>query len=168
LEALGFEWQLKPMSPAKTWVERFQELTDFRKRFGHADVPGTWPENQPLSEWVRRQRGRDQPKLTSQQRRRLDELGFRWALRESDWEQRFSELRAFWQRHGHCDVPRQWSENPGLHGWVLRQRYRKHTLSAERISKLDELNFRWPTPEGGTIRSPITGRFVVSQANDDQ
>jgi hypothetical protein len=161
LKALGFEWQLKPMSPAKTWEERFQELTDFHKRFGHCDVPGTWPENQPLSEWVKRQRGRDQTKLTSQLRRRLDELGFCWALRESDWEQRFSELRFFWLKHGHCDVPRKWSENPSLHGWILRQRYRKHTLSPERIRKLDELSFRWPTPEEGTTRSPITGRFVV-------
>ena len=48
-------------------------------------------------------RSRDKGKLTPEQRRRLDELGFCWALRETDWEQQFSELKAFWQTHGHCD-----------------------------------------------------------------
>lgn len=113
---------------------------------------------------VSRQRGRDKAKLTPEQRRRLDELGFYWALREMNWEQRFSELGSFWEKHGHCDVPRRWPDNPGLRGWVLRQRYRKHTLRADRIRKLDGLNFRWLSVEGGTARSTTTGRFVIGRS----
>ncbi len=162
LDKLGFDWQVKPMSPAKTWEERFQELVGFQKRFGHCDVPGAWPGNQPLSEWVTRQRSRDKRKLSSEQRHRLDDLGFCWALRETNWDQRFSELHAFWEKYGHCDVPRQWPGNPGLRGWLLRQRYRKHTLSAGRIRKLNGLNFRWRGPGGGKERLSVTGRLVAS------
>jgi hypothetical protein len=65
-------------------------------------------------------------------------------VREDNWAQRFAELVAFKKLHCHCDVPRDWPENPHLGRWVLHQRYRKHTLSAERIRKLDWLDFRWP------------------------
>jgi hypothetical protein len=162
LKELGFDWKVKRMSPAKTWEERFQELADFHKRFGHCDVPGKWPKKPQLSLWVARQRGRDNGNLTPDQRLRLDDLGFCWAVRETNWEQRFSELQAFWEKHGHCDVPRSWSENPGLGGWALRQRYRKETLSGERIRKLDRLGFRWLDPDKGKKRSEITGRFVMN------
>jgi hypothetical protein len=92
---------------------------------------------------VARQRGRDKAKLTSLQKRRLEKLGFVWAVRESHWAQRFAELVAFKKQHGHCEVPRDWPKNPRLRGWVFRQRYRKDTLSAERIKKLNRLDFRW-------------------------
>jgi hypothetical protein len=144
LERLGFIWQLRPMSPRKTWEERFRELVDFHKRFRHCAVPYTWPENQPFAFWASRQRGRDKARLTSLQRRRLEKLGFVWAVRQNHWAQRFAELVAFKKQHRHCEVPRDWPKNPRLGGWVLRQRYRKATLSAERIKKLNRLDFRWP------------------------
>jgi len=146
LAGLGFVWQAKLMSPARSWEERFQELIQFKRRFGHCDVPAVWAENQPLAEWVRRQRGRDQAKLGADQRRRLTELGYCWAPREINWEERFAELRAFEKIHGHCNVPQ---EAPELRRWVLRQRYRKRTLSEERVRKLDQLNFEWLRLERG-------------------
>jgi hypothetical protein len=162
LAKLGFVWQLTVMSPAITWDERFQELAIYKKRFGHCEVPPTWPENQPLAEWTRRQRGRDMKKLSAEQRRRLTDLGFCWTPRESNWEQRFGELQNFWQTHGHCNVPRRWMNDPHLRGWALRQRYRAQTLSAERVRKLDRLNFKWLGAKRGVTRSRISGRFVES------
>lgn len=86
--------------------------------------------------------------LTAEQMQRLDGLGFCWDAREANWEQRFAELVAIKQQRGHCDVPRDWPENPELAGWVLRQRYREHTLGPERIKKLEGLGFRWPATDG--------------------
>ena len=144
LDQLGFTWQLILMSPRKRWEERYQELVAFKKRFGHCDVPAGWPENRPLAEWGLRQRTRDKSKLTGDQKRRLNELNFCWGRREANWEERFTELVAFKRKHGRSDVPKNWPQNPRLGQWVLRQRYRKHTLSAQRIDKLDRLGFRWP------------------------
>jgi hypothetical protein len=148
LNRLGFVWQLIPMSPRKTWEDRFQELLAFKKRFNHIDVPSVWRSNQALSEWVKRQRGRDRVKLTPEQKRRLVEIDFCWEKRESSWEQRFEQLATFFKRFGNADVPKNWSENPALGRWVLHQRYRKNTLSSERIAKLDDLRFRWPATVG--------------------
>ncbi len=61
------------------------------------------------------------------------------------WDERFGQLKAFKQRHGHCEVPGQWPETPQLGRWVSQQRQRKKSnlLSAERIRRLDEIEFNW-------------------------
>jgi len=164
LTKLGFTWRVNLMSPMESWEERFQELVAFHQRFGHCEVPRPWPENKALAEWVRRQRGRDEGNLSVVQRQRLNEIGYRWNPRDSNWEQRFNELKSFWKANGHCNVPRDFKKNTGLRGWVLRQRYRKETLGADRVRKLDGLKFRWLGPNGGQVRSPVTGRFVENEA----
>lgn len=161
LSSLGFTWRLIPMSPRKTWDERFNELQDFKKRFDHCEVPMNWPENPPLALWVRRQKGRDKKHLSRRQFKRLSQLGLQWTLRENRWERMFKELSQFHKKKGHCNVPRYWQQSPGLGGWTLRQRYRKETLSSERIRKLDALGFRWPGSQRGTARCATNGRFVL-------
>ena len=46
------------LDPSALWDVRYNELKDFVKVNGHADVPAKFPENPPLSNWVRRQRQR--------------------------------------------------------------------------------------------------------------
>jgi hypothetical protein len=81
LNELGFDWVGNPMPPRKNWEERFRELRNFKQRFGHCQVPAMWAENTPLGAWVRHQRVlHKHGKLPAHQRRRLDELGFRWQV----------------------------------------------------------------------------------------
>jgi hypothetical protein len=58
---------------------------------------------------------------------------------------RYSQLVAFKEQHGHCDVPVKWSENPQLGGWVSRQRqFRKSgKLLPDRKQKLSQIGFKW-------------------------
>lgn len=161
LSSLGFIWRLIPMSPRKTWEQRFRELQDFKKRFGHCDVPLKWSENPPLAYWVQRQRSRDKKRLSRVQFDRLNRLGLLWTVRETRWDRMFKELSRFHGATGHSNVPRDWQQNPELGSWTLRQRYRKETLSSERIRKLDAVGFRWPSPHGGAARSATNGRFVI-------
>lgn len=49
LEQLGFVWD----SHSTTWEERFQELTEFKEIHGHANVPKSYKQNQPLAIWVK-------------------------------------------------------------------------------------------------------------------
>ena len=61
------------------------------------------------------------------------------------WEKRFSELVRFKAEHGHCNVPRRWSENPELGRWVAKQQavYRRGELSPDRVERLEALGFEW-------------------------
>jgi hypothetical protein len=59
------------------------------------------------------------------------------------WNDRFDRLKEFKEKHGHLYVPRKTEKQ--LNRWCITQRaYRKENkLSAERIAKLDSINFQW-------------------------
>jgi len=117
-------------------------------------VPDRWPENPQLAQWVGTQRkSYRQRRLDTHKIRRLEEIGFEWnPMRKvlELWERRFSDLIAFKNQRGHCNVPAEWSKNPQLGKWVSNQRgnYKRGTLSAERIKKLEALGFKWGKPPG--------------------
>jgi hypothetical protein len=66
----------------------------------------------------------------------LDKLGV-------TWDERFGELVAYKKRFAHCNVPKDWSENPHLGSWVANQRIRKAILSKDCIQRLNQIGFVW-------------------------
>lgn len=78
LESLGF---VESIFDAR-WEQRFAELEDFKKRFGHCFVPvKNWPENPALDNWCCHQRYHWK-ELSLSRRRRLKALGFEPKLNE--------------------------------------------------------------------------------------
>ena len=75
----------------------------------------------------------------------LDRLGVVWEPRKRNREDMFAELVAYRAKHGDCNVPLRWSENPRLGLWVHRQRQsrRRSTLPQDHISQLDKIGFVW-------------------------
>jgi hypothetical protein len=57
---------------------------------------------------------------------------------------RFSKLRHFKEREGHCRVSKSHKEDDhNLGNWVSSQRGKKDKLSPDQIKKLDALGFVW-------------------------
>src|SRR5262249_39956889 len=108
LNQLGFDW-----SPSETfWKERLSELEEFKRRFGHCNVPAKWAENSALGTWVYEMRTRGKKAIPSHRRREIETLGFDWEpTRTQWWEAKFQELEAFKNQFGHCNVPKDWPEN---------------------------------------------------------
>lgn len=59
LELIGFRWRIKrdpraepAVSAGLSWMDRFQQLEDYKGRFGNCNVPYRWSENTKLSSWV--------------------------------------------------------------------------------------------------------------------
>jgi hypothetical protein len=52
LESLGFEWDIY----SANWQSTLSELADYRKIYGHCNVPKNYRENSKLAYWVVRQR----------------------------------------------------------------------------------------------------------------
>jgi len=61
----------------------------------------------------------------------------------SSWDTNFGKLASFKERFGHCNVPKDWPENPKLGRWVRSQRRQKKSgnLTPERDRLLDEIGF---------------------------
>jgi hypothetical protein len=81
----------------------------------------------------------------------LESLGFEWKP-STAWEDRMSELTDYRKIHGHCNVPKSYSdENSKLVTWISTQRYqyrlrtegRQTYLTLSHIQELEDLGFDW-------------------------
>jgi hypothetical protein len=153
LNDLGFCWTHSTMS----WERRYQELRDFRKKYGHCHVSSS--DNSQLNGFVHRQRQEyrrylagNSTSMTVERIELLSRINFEWAKsHELSWEERRTDLEDYWERGGHSNVPQDYNTNYQLGQWCMNQRtkYRRnqdgdHTgLTSERIRKLEKLNFEW-------------------------
>eukprot|EP00542_Grammatophora_oceanica_P020276 CAMPEP_0194034854 /NCGR_PEP_ID=MMETSP0009_2-20130614/7302_1 /TAXON_ID=210454 /ORGANISM="Grammatophora oceanica, Strain CCMP 410" /LENGTH=546 /DNA_ID=CAMNT_0038675957 /DNA_START=139 /DNA_END=1780 /DNA_ORIENTATION=+ len=85
LETIGFVW--KTGDPRHVpWDDRFKELLEFKKKYGHVLVPIGYKDNTKLGNWVSTQRqerrllrlGRKSTRLTQERIEMLDKIGFIW------------------------------------------------------------------------------------------
>lgn len=84
LEEIDFQWS--STNPHHTpWEIRYEELREFVKKYGHAEVPIRWKENPKLSHWVSKQRHdfklkktKKSSRLSDDKVRKLNEVGFLW------------------------------------------------------------------------------------------
>jgi hypothetical protein len=88
----------------------------------------------------------------------LESLGFEWGSHGVAGEDRLRELADFCKINGHCNVPKNYSENSKLANWVQNQRYqyklylkgKRSLITPARIQALESLGFEW--------KSSISGR----------
>ena len=154
VELLEREKKLHHTRKSRTWDEFFQVLTVYKERHGDCEVLQRYKEDRPLGAWVGNQR-KDCAKLSSQQRTRLDSLGFDWSTRqerdERTWNEKLARLKVFRLEYGDCRIPQQtkddamqpWVDELGK--WVSHQRetFKNGKLCAEKIAKLEWIGFEW-------------------------
>lgn len=143
---------------AGQWVEKFDELCEYREKMGHCLVPHTYSESLPLARWVKRQRYQYKlmregkaSTMTNERVLALENIGFVWDSQGAAWGERLGELKEFRQVYMHCNVPSNFSENPQLATWVKCQRrqYKLHmegkpsNMTEDRIRHLENLGFEW-------------------------
>jgi Helicase associated domain len=150
-----------------SWYQRLNELYQFKLKYGHCDVPQKYAENRCLGIWVNKQRCErvvfDEclPKkakytdemepmktsLTVKKLYELEKIGFVWAKRKGDyiWNQHYNDLKSFFTKHGHSNLPCKYKPKPTLGRWITSQRsqFKRGTLPQEYIDKLDAIAFTW-------------------------
>jgi len=73
------------------------------------------------------------------------------SYQQDQWDRHYQELLKFKAKHGHCNVPHTYDDNPSLARWAKRQRYqytrkleqKQSCLSDARKEKLDAVGFVW-------------------------
>ncbi len=135
LNRLGFVWDIKEGQ----WLEYYNELCQFVEINGHTNVGGN---NRPLQAWMTRCRTKP---LSEEKTALLNGIGFVWDLKQDFWDKKFAALLEFKNKHGSCNVPSTYTEDPSLATWVIgrRVRWRNEQLTEEQIQSLDEVGFVW-------------------------
>ena len=157
LDGIGFIWQRNKRKSetklppdvhkvsSRTWSEMFSELSDFFKLQGHCNVPADWQAHPELARWVYHQRiAKRQNRLTTDQVRQMEEIGFAWSTNDGDWDTMFAKLVEH-LRPMHNGKPRERVVDAQLRSWIITQRqFKKHgELAAERERKLNSIGFEW-------------------------
>jgi hypothetical protein len=166
LEALGFVWERSPTFHDAGWAVWLTKLAAYKAAHGDCNVPGRWPEDPALGQWVSRQRTLkkklDRGELcegrSAARAARLEALGFEWVKQtwkwsdDAGWDLWLAKLAAYKAAHGDCNVPWGWAEGPKLANWVKTQRTLNKKLdrgepcegmTAARAARLDALGFDW-------------------------
>jgi hypothetical protein len=162
------------------WSPRLKELKNIQKENCHCLVPGLHTkdsETYPLACWVARQRqqyksSREDKKgciiFTEERIQKLNDIGFgggsKGSLVTVDWDERFEQLKAFRNEHGHCRVIRRQGANNQLASWLSRQRVqykllqqgKKSHMKEERIQKLNAIGFVWGAVRIVTLLQMVT------------
>ena len=103
-----------------------------------------------LYSWIATQRlNKRAGRLNAEQISRLENIGMIWTVRNNTWEVMYIRAAAFHADNGHLFVPSNWKKDPQLAAWISNQRKERrighHTLTPERISKLDQIGMVWDT-----------------------
>jgi hypothetical protein len=155
----------------RKWNQRIEEVKEFVLQHGHGRIPVSYPENQDLARWSKRQRYhykvylKNKMKLTTSslvgepfkiercymtQRRlkALNDAGFCFDLHVARWDRSYQLLK----RNKLCSTKHM---NYELKKWIGTQRFqmsllkqgKKSFLNPERIQKLNEIGFNWQDDE---------------------
>ena len=155
-----------------SWDTYFGKLVAFKEQSGHCNA-SSYGEDAPLGRWVAAQRNRrTKGALTDEQIARLDGLGFVWDWQDQKgqetWMKWYRELESYTREHGNPHVPRTHA-NIRLASWVWGQRQRRKgtykrngtvdLMTAEQVSLLDKIHFRWSGDEKWAARLEELKKF---------
>jgi hypothetical protein len=134
------------------WMNRLNELKDFKEVYEHCNVPRDWHENPQLGIWVMEQRTKMRKNtLEDYQLKELNLLGFSWERFKDQWDDRYEELVEFKRKYHHTNASR-YGPQTQLGSWVSTQRQNmvrgESRLTEERIAKLDDIGFDWSPLQG--------------------
>eukprot|EP00978_Attheya_sp_CCMP212_P014598 scaffold37308_cov49-Attheya_sp.AAC.1 len=151
LDDLGFVWKIDHYDVdrslrARQWEEMYKKLQGFKEIHGHCQVPANSKDELTLGQWVRNQRVFEKTgRLDETRFEQLDVVGFDWDPCGSHWNEMYAKLRAYHEKHGHCQIAITYPDDPVLGNWVrnLRVLQAKGKLKDDRVERLNDLEFVW-------------------------
>jgi hypothetical protein len=137
-EELSILFQWKFVADNDPWLKMYQRLKAFKIKCNHTRVPTGYKADPQLGNWVSNQRRicKDKDRIDL-----LNEIGFEWNARVSDWELMYHRLLMHKKEHGTECVPAIYKADPQLGNWVSNQR--QYCKDKYRIDLLNDIGFEW-------------------------
>ncbi|MEU9761734.1 Helicase associated domain protein [Streptomyces sp. NPDC047987] len=152
LQTIGMVWN----PAADAFAENLAAAAAFRAAHGHLRVPQSHitDDGRRLGEWLGKQRAQyKRGKLAPEGAAALEALGIEWvvSLAAEAWAAGLDAARAYYQEHGHLNVPKSYETTDGhrLGGWLNTQRVKNRNgeLPPDRVAALEELGVAWNATE---------------------
>jgi hypothetical protein len=144
----------KPIShPTETWQNGFKSYSKYLKSSGFSQVRQSLIfEGFKLGQWVSVQRvGYSRNKLTNEQEKALNDLGFIWNTIDYTWSLKYESYSKYIKETGDTQVPKGLIfEGFNLSKWISKQREAcsNNSIKSNRKRLLDDLGFIWQPISG--------------------
>ena len=127
LKAIDFPWNRGEYYSDQLWETMFEQLADYKNKFGHCDVPQKYSKSRRLAHWVNSQRTM---KLSGGKIDKLSRLGFSWAgeIAQKRWQSRVNEFIDLRKKDRLSAIK---AQTP-LHSWIYQQKKNFPRLSIEK------------------------------------
>eukprot|EP00978_Attheya_sp_CCMP212_P002082 scaffold4310_cov42-Attheya_sp.AAC.1 len=147
LDIVGFDWD----PCGSHWNEMYAKLTTYYEKYGHCQIPVTYPDDPVLGLWVRNLRMlQTKGKVNDDRVKRLNDLEFVWDSNQMRWDTMVNHMKEFIRVHGRVRVPDKYVTADGVQlGWwartqkTARKGKNNHLLTPERVAELDSFGFVW-------------------------
>ena len=112
---------------------------------------GVWCDGQVL-EYNKFNSGIKPCYITQERIDMLNSIGFIWDRMGTAWRELYNELKAYYEKNGHCHVPANYGDKT-LFRWIAKQRKKyknyksgkKPTLTDDQVKQLEEIGFFEPS-----------------------
>ena len=162
LDDIGFDWNPAPppkrkRGKATKFGLRIEQLKAYQKRYGDLNV--LFKHDASLFQFCCHLRSRHPDmqnqliKLTKEQIKELDDLGFDWQVgprtrNKVNFEDRVEQLKAFRKEHGHLKVSHEHGKGLYFFCCTVRSMHpdktnKRSKLSVEKVKTLDDIGFDW-------------------------
>jgi superfamily II DNA or RNA helicase len=154
-EGLGYDWYRYDKLLEEKFGKGIQETIKYKNISGTSHAPYEYitPEGFRLGQWQTDIRQfYKKGNLASERIKKLEEIGFKWyryeELLNESFEHGFRETLRYKNQYGNPNAPSGTYTTPegfklGVWQNDLRRSYKKGTLVAERINRLNEIGFKW-------------------------
>ena len=150
LDAIGMVWGNLPDT---AWNEAWELAREYYFANGDLLVPDSLMIGGfDLGKWVAYQRNRRKSgKLLADRVARLEEIGMVWDVFDARWEMHYRQAKAYFEAHGHLDIPCSYRTEDGflLGMWVVGQRKvrlgdgKGKSLTQAQIDRLNAIGMVW-------------------------
>jgi hypothetical protein len=137
--------QQQPPPPQKSWMDRYQNLKDYKQEHGHTNVARRDKHHPSLGEWCYKlrqmRRGVKGVKncLSEGKIGLLDDIGFVWGKVElMTFEKRLEQCLQFRRQHGHLQIPKPMQKRRKEEAYVVSTTTSEHVVTASRASSETE------------------------------
>lgn len=158
LNSIGMIWDKN----RDRWYRNFAETEAYYRAHGELPADQKTAEGVHLGQWLASQRRRRE-KLTEEQQRLLESVGFSWQNRyDAAWEKNFARLLRYKQEHGTADMPVGYTEDGySLGKWLSRQRTAERgKLSEEQRQKLLSAGVELDRADPWEVRFGLVKEYV--------
>ena len=162
LNSIGMVWNTERghlINNEKQWEEKYKLAEEYFKDHGNLKIPQGYEINdKKLGRWIITQRERYKKGLLNKEEiDRLNAIGMIWEpYCNKQWEENYKLAEEYFKDNGHLQIPYLYEIGETKLGqWIGTQRvkYKRGTLSKDRIDKLNAIGMVWEPKRGCLVNN---------------